>query len=97
MHSPAFIRVRDAVLALSEADRARLARLLGHIAEPRRDLGDLNRILRMIGELDAADVERLSRWFYTWVNAWGQMPRATGIAITPAARLGVLQKEDPRR
>jgi hypothetical protein len=30
-------------------------------------------------------LERLAKWFHVHVNAWGQMPRANGLRIKPAA------------
>jgi hypothetical protein len=62
-HSEEFTRVRDAILDLSnDKDRARLAGLFGHMTEPHRNLGELRRILRMVAELDDADLEKMARW-----------------------------------
>ncbi len=80
--SPAFTRVRDLILALEDdRDRARLAALFGHMTAPRRDLGELRRILHATGELDDDDLERLAKWFSKWVNASGQTPRASRTKI----------------
>ncbi len=89
LHSEAFTRVRDAILVLpDDKDRARLARLFGSMTtRPHRKLGELRRILRAIAELDDDDLEKLAKWFSTWVNDWGQMPRAAGFALTPAERV----------
>jgi hypothetical protein len=88
-HSPAFLAVRDAILALdSDKDRARLAALFGDMTTPHRDLGELRRVLRLIAMLDDADLERLAKWFSTWVSRWGQMPRSGGMSIDPGAHRG---------
>ena len=85
-HSEAFVRVRDAILALEkDQDRARLAALFGCMTEPHRELGPLRSILRLVATLENADLERLAKWFHVHVNAWGQMPRANGLRIKPAA------------
>jgi hypothetical protein len=87
-HSADFTRVRDAILALpDDKERARLAGLFGSMTtRPHRKLGDLRRILRAVAELDDDDLEKLAKWFSTWVNDWGQTPRATGMQIDPRAR-----------
>jgi hypothetical protein len=78
-HSPAFIRVRDLILALDDdRDRARLAALFCHVTQQHRDLGELRRVLRAIGELDDGDLERLAKWFSQYMNHWGQTPKRRG-------------------
>jgi hypothetical protein len=54
---------------------------------PHRKLGpEMRTLLRAIAALDDDDLERLAMWFSTWMNAWGQTPRATGMRINPGAR-----------
>jgi hypothetical protein len=88
-HSAGFTRVRDAILALpDDKDRARLAGLFGSMTtRPHRKLGALRAILRAIAELDDDDLEKLAKWFSTWVNNWGQTPAAAGYALTPSERI----------
>jgi hypothetical protein len=88
-HSEPFTRVRDAILALpDDKDRARLAGLFGSMTtRPHRKVGALRAILRAIAELDDDDLEKLAKWFSTWVNNWGQTPAATGFDLTPAERI----------
>jgi hypothetical protein len=75
-HSPAFLRVRDRIVDLSEDDRARFARFFGALLDPKGPLGAPARdTLRAIAQLDDADLERLTRWFEQHVNRWGQFPR----------------------
>ena len=82
-HSPEFTAVRDAILALNDnQDRARLAGLLGNIADAPRPLGpELRTVLRLIASLNHADLERLAKWFSVWMSRWSQMPRSTGMTI----------------
>jgi hypothetical protein len=74
-HSSAFLAVRDRVLALSEHDLGRLARLFGAMTVPHEHLGPPRDVLRSLATLDDAELERLAGWFSQHVNRWGQLPR----------------------
>jgi hypothetical protein len=86
-HSDAFLALRDAILARDDdRDRARLAGLFCHMTAPQQNLGALRDTLRAIAALDDADLDRLAQWSSSWMNAWGQTPRASGLRIDPHAR-----------
>jgi hypothetical protein len=88
-HSPAFLAVRDLIIALDDRDRARLAQLFGAMQERQPRLGPAVRAaLRAIAELDDDDLERLVKWFGAYVNRWGQMPKAAGLGIESGAHRG---------
>jgi hypothetical protein len=81
-HSEAFVAVRDALEALDESDRRRLATLLGCMTAPQPALSaDLHRALAAIARLDVADRERLAKWCAAYVNAWGQLPESAAMRI----------------
>jgi len=63
-HSPAFLRVRDLIVdRLDEADRRRLAALLGAMKAPQPALSlPLTEALAAIAALETTDRERLARW-----------------------------------
>jgi len=88
-HSAAFVIVRDRLMTeLTQKDRARLAALLGNMAEANRPLGpDLRRVLRAVASLDDDDLERLAKWFSTHMNRWGDTPREPGAKIVAAPRM----------
>ncbi|MBD5603574.1 MAG: hypothetical protein IAI48_00535 [Candidatus Eremiobacteraeota bacterium] len=87
-HSAAFLAVRDALLALDDADRRPLARLFGAMQDEQPDPSAATiAILRAIAALDDADVVRLARWFRKFANRWGQVPSASSERLTPADRL----------
>jgi hypothetical protein len=85
-HSSEFIVVRETVLGLAEGDRRALMRLFGakHDAQDPPTLQLLG-ALRAIARLDDDDVIRLSRWFQTYVNKWGQVPIASSRRVDPRA------------
>lgn len=78
-HTPAFRQLRDAILdELQDDDRRRLAALLGYMTEPQQPLStELVRVLHAIVKLDDAELRRLSKWFSSYVNRWGQVPVAS--------------------
>jgi hypothetical protein len=53
---------------------------------PHRNVDALRDTLRAIAALVDDDLDRLARWFSTWMNAWGQTPRASGLRVDPHAR-----------
>jgi hypothetical protein len=87
-HSPAFRRVRDRIVELSDDDRTRFARFFGALLEPQGPLGATGRdALRAIAEIDDDDLERLTGWFAQHVNRWGSFqgtPGTTGRATRTA-------------
>ena len=86
-HSEAFLLVRQALLALGEADRRRLGGLYGALTAPLPDPSlELRAIIRAIAALDDADHIRLARWIRRYVNRWGQIPVAASRSVVPAAR-----------
>lgn len=88
-HSAAFLIVRKAVLALEDADRKPLARLFGAMQVPEADPtpGAIS-LMRMVAQLDDADIVRLARWFRRYVNRWGGVPSAAGHFIESGAYRG---------
>lgn len=84
--SEPFAVIRDAVLALDEADRRRLADLCGAMQEPRPPLSEpAVAVLAAFVALDAADRAKLGKWFGQYVNRWGQIPQASGRKASAAA------------
>jgi len=83
-HSAPFTAVRDALLALEDADRRPLARLYGAMQDPQPDpTPELMKIIRAIAALDDADHVRLARWFRTYANRWGGVPSAASHRTKP--------------
>ncbi len=86
-HSAASLKVRDALLALGDADRRRLTGLYGAMQYPQPDPSiELIRVLRVIGALDTDDHIRIARWIRTYCNRWGQIPVAESHRIKPGDR-----------
>jgi hypothetical protein len=85
MHSPEFKAVRDAILDdLEDADRRRIAALLGAMTEPQPELSpELVRVLAAIMSLGAEDRARLSKWCGRYLNRWGQIPQAASLKTKP--------------
>lgn len=83
-HTTAFEAVRDAILALGEDDRKRLAAILEAAAAGRPDAGPLCDLLNAVARLERADQVRLGRWVKKYVNRWGQVPLASAKAASNA-------------
>lgn len=87
MHSGPFIEVRDAILALSDADRTRLAALLGCMHDARPPLsGALAAVLARVAALDPVERRRLGSWCAAYLSRWGQVPAAASRRVVPPER-----------
>lgn len=76
-HTPAFERVRDALLALADDGRKRLADLFGSLTEKKADpSASLLSFIAASAALDRDDQAKLARWVRTYVNRWWQVPQA---------------------
>ncbi len=86
-HTSAFIALRDALLALADDERRRVADLAGAMHAPKPPIsGELAGILRMIAALDPADRKRLAKWCALYLSRWGQVSvAASRLLATPRA------------
>ena len=85
-HSAPFLAMRDAILALEDADRRPFSRLFGALQDPQPPLPPAAlKLLRSIAQLDDDDILRLGRWFRRYSNRWGQLPNAASFGAKPGA------------
>ena len=82
--SPAFSAIRDAILALEDDGRRRLAAILDAAAPERPDAGRLCELLTAVAHLGRPDQLRLRRWVRKYVNRWGQVPLASSESASRA-------------
>lgn len=96
VHTPAFLALRDALLALDDEERRRLVELLGAMHAPKPPLsGRLAALLALIARLDPSDRRRLATWCARYLSRWGQVPVAASqtLATPQAGTLCVVSPE----
>ena len=86
-HSPKFLAIRDALLALEDADRKPIGRLLGTMTEPEAPLSSATvAFLRAMLALSDADLGRFGKWVNTYLSKFGQVPNASSFRVQSGAR-----------
>ena len=86
-HSPSFAALRDALLGLDDAERRRVADLVGAMHDPKPPISAaLATVLAAIAALDPTDRRRLATWCARYLSRWGQIPVAASHGlVTPTA------------
>jgi hypothetical protein len=82
--SAEFMQVRDAILALSDAERKRLWAIVEAAVPLEGRTEALCAAMLLIASLPAPDRLRIARWVRTYVNRWGQVPQASSHAASAA-------------